>query len=87
MEEAAAGAQLLQLHGLRAGGQRRGEPQRGPDRDEQHGPLARAPARLLVLRMTGVRRAHLTAPARSDATDGTAHPFIVLAIDVSVPSM
>lgn len=57
MEAAAARAQLLELHGLGAGGQRRGEPQRRPDRHEQHGALAGAAARLLLLRMTAAVRA------------------------------
>lgn len=52
MEEAAAGAQLLQLHGLGARGQRSGEPQRRTDRHEQHGALAGTSTRFLLVRMT-----------------------------------
>lgn len=76
VEAAAAGAQLLQLHGLGARGERRGQPQRRPDRHEQHGALAGAAARLLLLRMTRApaprraraRAAHLTLPSRSFLT-------------------
>lgn len=61
VETAAARAQLLQLHGQRAGGQRRHEPQRRPDRHEQHGALAGAFTRLLFLRMTRAARHGATA--------------------------
>lgn len=55
MEAPAASEELLQLHRLGARGQRGGQPQRRPDRHEQHGALAGAAARLLLLRMTAAR--------------------------------
>lgn len=77
MEATEAGAQLLELHGLGARRQRRGEPQRRPDRHEQHGALAGAAAGLLVLRMTGARR-HGAARSRAHVTIHCPFPIIKL---------
>lgn len=49
METTEAGAQLLELHGFGARGQRGGQPERGPNNHEQYGQIARAPARIFVV--------------------------------------
>lgn len=51
MEAPEAGAQLQQLHGLGAGGQRGGESERRPDHRQQYGAIARTAAGILVVRV------------------------------------
>lgn len=52
VEAATAGAQLLELHGLGARGQRRHEPEWRSCGNEQYGPLEGATTRILIVRMT-----------------------------------
>lgn len=75
MEAAAAGSELLELHGLGARGQCRCQPQRWTDRHEQHGTVASSAARLLVLRMTRARE-HGAARSRAHVTIHCPFPII-----------